>query len=104
MYNWLMYESTDIAMRPVTIFTTVDETVRAIADICKKFGAEAWLFGSQARGTARKGSDIDIAVRSSQFDDVEEALEEIDTVFIIDVVDLSQPHVKGVDDARIRIA
>ena len=99
-----MYEFTDITLRPATIFTTVDETVRAIADVCKRFGAEAWLFGSQARGTARKGSDIDIALRSSRFDDVEEALEEIDTVFTIDVVDLAQPHAKGVDNARIRIA
>lgn len=99
-----MYEFTDIAMRPAVIFTSVEETVRAIADVCKNFGAEAWLFGSQARGTARKGSDIDVAIRSPQFDDIEEAIEEIDTVFSIDVVDLALPHAKGVDDGRIRIA
>ena len=55
-----MYEYCDIAMCPASVLTTVDETVAAVAAICRDHQSEAWLFGSQARHEAHAGSDIDI--------------------------------------------
>lgn len=99
-----MYEYRDIAMQPSVVLTTVDETVAAVAAICRSRQSKAWLFGSQARHEARAGSDIDIAVRSDDFDTVEELVDEIDTVFLIDLIDLNATHKKGLEDAWISIA
>lgn len=99
-----MYEYCDIAMRPASVLTTVDETVAAVAAICRDHQSEAWLFGSQARHEAHAGSDIDIAVRGDDFDAIEELVDEIDTVFLIDLVDLNVTHKKGLEDAWISIA
>lgn len=99
-----LYEYRDIAMRPASVLTTVDETVAAVAAICRSHQSRAWLFGSQARRDAHAGSDIDIAVRSDDFDAVEELVDEIDTVFLIDLVDLNVAHKKGLEDAWISIA
>jgi uncharacterized protein len=39
-----------------------DELERAIAWLDERFGVETlWLFGSEAKGTARPGSDLDLA-------------------------------------------
>lgn len=99
-----MYEYRDIAMRPSTILTTVDETVRAVADICRARDSRAWLFGSQARQRARCGSDIDVAVLSDDFDTIEEEVEALDTIFPIDLVDLTLPHERGIENAWVSIA
>lgn len=99
-----MYEYRDIAMRPSLVLTTVDETVDAIASICRDLGARAWLFGSQARRCAHAGSDIDIAVQSDKFDIVEEMVENLDTVFLIDLIDLNVAYKKGLEHAWVSIA
>lgn len=69
---------------------TTDEIMREIVCICKKHKAtEVILFGSRAKGTARERSDIDIAVRGADFfDSLEEEIEELPTLYTIDVVNL----------------
>jgi predicted nucleotidyltransferase len=57
--------------------------------------ARLWLFGSRARGNARRWSDIDIAVeplrplRAGLLSEVREALEESSLLLDVDLVDLS---------------
>ena len=99
-----LYEYLDISKRPSRVLTSVDETVEAIASICRELGSKAWLFGSQAHHSARPTSDIDIAVLSEVFSEVEEQVESLDTIYPIDLVDLSLPHKKGIEDAWISIA
>lgn len=56
---------------------------------------KAFIFGSWAVGNARKFSDIDIGVQSSRqipndvFSDLEEAFEESDLPYIVEVVDFN---------------
>ncbi len=54
--------------------------------------ARVWLFGSRARGTARRTSDIDIAVDGpipiGLLSHVREALEESNVPVRVDVIDL----------------
>ena len=102
--NSLLFTYQNIADSPATVLNTVDETVAAIAAICRQYGASAWLFGSQAKGTSHLGSDIDIAVRGEAFDAVEESVDALDTVFVVDLVDLRHPYKKGIEDAWINIA
>jgi predicted nucleotidyltransferase len=99
-----LYEYLDIAKKPSCVLTSVDETVGAVASICRELDSKAWLFGSQARGRARLTSDIDIAVLSDDFSEVEERVESLDTVFPIDLIDLSLTYKKGIEDAWINIA
>ena len=55
-----------------------------------------FIFGSRAIGGARKFSDIDIGVKSEKqidsllLSDIEEAFEESDIPYTVDVVDFSQ--------------
>ena len=91
-------------MQPYTVLTSFDETLAAITELCQRYDAKAWLFGSHARGAATKTSDIDIALRCDQFDELEEAIESIETIYLIDVVDLTKPYVKGIEDGWRRIA
>ncbi len=59
-------------------------------------GAEVYLFGSFARGTARRGSDIDLAVlpradaAQGALSRLREALEESWVPYRVDVVDLRE--------------
>lgn len=99
-----MYQYRDIASRPSQVLTSADETVDAIAAICRQANAKAWLFGSYAVGNSHFGSDIDIAVLGDDFDSIEESVEALDTVFLVDLVDLNLPHKKGIEDAWISIA
>lgn len=70
----------------------VDEVIAEITQRCKNYGAQKIiLFGSRAKGTATERSDIDIAVSgvtSSDIFELEEALEDIPTLYTIDLVDL----------------
>lgn len=86
------------------MLTTADETISAVASICQGAHARAWLFGSHAKGSVHFGSDIDIAVLGDDFDFIEESVEALDTVFLVDLVDLNLPHKKGIEDAWISIA
>lgn len=68
----------------------VDEVIHEIVNLCKKYRAEeAILFGSRAKGTETERSDIDIAVSGVRdIDGLQEELEDIPTLYTIDLVDL----------------
>ncbi len=73
------------------------ETARKIVlENLTDYRVKVWLFGSQATGSARLYSDIDIAILPLQplpvrtLSDVRELLEESDIVRNVDVVDLSE--------------
>ena len=60
----------------------IDEVIAEITQRCRNYGAQKIiLFGSRAKGTATERSDIDIF-------ELEEALEDIPTLYTIDLVDL----------------
>lgn len=67
-----------------------EEILREIVRLCKEYGAEkAILFGSRVKETAGERSDFDIAVSGvSSFAGLQEALEEMPTLYSIDLVDL----------------
>ena len=49
------------------------------------------LFGSRAKGTAIERSDFDIAVKGvSDFDRLSEDIENIDTLYKIDIIELEK--------------
>ena len=62
-----------------------------IAEYAEKYGiAKVILFGSRARGTNHKRSDIDIAVSGGDFGEFCYAMdEEVHTLLMFDVVDLN---------------
>lgn len=66
------------------------EVIQEIKALCEKYHASTViLFGSRAKGTARERSDFDIAVSGvEQFDSLEEELEELPTLYKIDLVNL----------------
>ncbi len=68
----------------------VCEVIAEIVAQCKKHGADkVILFGSRAKGTSLERSDIDIAVSGvSEFEELSEAVQEIPTLYGIDIVDL----------------
>ena len=70
----------------------VDEVMTEIIQRCRLYGAQKIiLYGSRAKGTATERSDIDIAVSgvaSHEILDLQENLEEIPTLYTIDLVDL----------------
>lgn len=70
----------------------VDEVITEIVQRCKTYGAyKIILFGSRAKGTATERSDIDIAVSgvdSCDMLELQENLEDIPTLYTIDLVDL----------------
>lgn len=70
----------------------VDEIIAEIILCCRGYDAEkVILFGSRAKGTATERSDIDIAVsgvKSCDILDLEEKLQDIPTLYTIDLVDL----------------
>lgn len=67
----------------------IDEVIAEITQRCRNYGAQKIiLFGSRAKGTATERSDIDIAVSgvaSSDIFELEEALEDIPTLYTIDL-------------------
>lgn len=68
----------------------VEHVINEVVQICKKYSAkQVILFGSRAKGTALERSDIDIAVAGvHDFDCLLEEVEEIPTLYSIDLVDL----------------
>ena len=70
----------------------IQEILEEIQRISRQYGArEVILFGSRAKGTETERSDIDIAVSgvaSHEILDLQENLEEIPTLYTIDLVDL----------------
>ena len=69
-----------------------DEVISRVVDLCREYDAKkVILYGSRAKGTAGERSDIDIAVSgvaSHEILDLQENLEEIPTLYTIDLVDL----------------
>lgn len=70
----------------------VDEVIIEIIQQCRKYGAKKIiLFGSRAKGTETERSDIDIAVAgvaSCDIYELQEELDDIPTLYTIDLVDL----------------
>lgn len=69
---------------------TIDEILTDVITICKRYQAkEVILFGSRAKGTEWKRSDIDLAISGViRFDDLQEAIENIPTLLSFDVVNM----------------
>ena len=69
---------------------TIENILKNIIDLCAKFsGVGVILFGSRAKGTNTERSDIDIAVKGvKDIWELQEKLEEIPTLYKIDLVDL----------------
>ena len=69
---------------------SVDDVLQRIIEICKELSAEkVYLYGSRAKGTNLERSDIDIAAAGvKEFERLEEAVEEIDTLYTIDLLNL----------------
>ncbi|MDI6750895.1 MAG: nucleotidyltransferase domain-containing protein [Rhodocyclaceae bacterium] len=69
---------------------------RILAPLLMRTGAKLKLFGSRARGDARRTSDIDLAIIANQNSDaaelaaIREALEESNVPFRIDLIDYSR--------------
>jgi len=69
---------------------TAEMVLEEIIRCCEKHQVEeAVLFGSRAKGTALPRSDFDIAVSGApDFDGLSEDMEEIPTLYTIDLVDM----------------
>ena len=69
---------------------TIENILKNIIDLCVQFSADCViLFGSRAKGTNTERSDIDIAVKGvKDIWELQEKLEEIPTLYKIDLVDL----------------
>ena len=69
---------------------TIENILKNIIDLWTQFSADrVILFGSRAKGTNTDRSDIDIAVRGvKNIWELQEKLEEIPTLYKIDLVDL----------------
>lgn len=67
-----------------------DEVIRQVADICRAHRAKkVILYGSRAKGTANKRSDIDIAVaEADNFDELVEKVDELPTLYSVDLLNL----------------
>ncbi len=69
---------------------------RAVAPLARQYGVEVRLFGSRARGDARRVSDIDLALCASQplplaaLAQIRQSLEDSPVPFRIDVVDYAR--------------
>lgn len=74
----------------VTQGMQMEEIMERIVEICQRHAVrQTVLFGSRAKGTALERSDIDIAVSGAEdFRAVQEEMEELPTLYKIDVVNL----------------
>lgn len=68
----------------------VEQLISKVVELCSLYNVqEVVLFGSRAKDTARERSDIDIAVSGvSAFDELQEEIENIETLYTIDLVNL----------------
>ncbi len=83
-----------------SVNTEVLRVARQVADVVRRIipdpAYQVLLFGSWAAGTARERSDIDIgiegprAVPPAVMIRIREACEELTTLYVVDVVDMSQ--------------
>jgi predicted nucleotidyltransferase len=68
--------------------------VRAVLRAHLPAGTQAWAFGSRATGSARRYSDLDLAVEGAEpvgldvMGEIAEALSESDLPYKVDVIDL----------------
>ena len=83
--------------RPLTIpDQDRDQIRRIVIEGFKGFDVRVFLFGSQIKGNAHLGSDVDVAVLSSQplpigtLSQVREALEDSTVPQVVELVDLGQ--------------
>ena len=69
---------------------TREEVPKKAAGLCRKYRAkEIILYGSRAKGTALKKSDIDIAVSGVRdFEGLAEEIDEIPTLYTVDLLNL----------------
>lgn len=86
--------STDHGPNPTVAQYSLSEIQRIAADVLSGLDAELYLFGSWARGDARRTSDIDIAVRLPQManetviTELRSRFDNSNIPYRIDVVDL----------------
>ena len=75
---------------------TISEIKKIIFQFLNPQKDKVFVFGSRATGGSRKFSDVDIGVKSNKqidlslLSDIEEAFEESDIPYTVDVVDFSQ--------------
>ena len=71
---------------------TLDQIIERVKQIGEKYHAEqVILFGSFAKGTATKYSDIDIAVSGvKEMESFQQEIEEIETLRSFDIVDIEK--------------
>ncbi len=73
----------------------LEEAKRIILDKLRGVDANVYLFGSWARGEARRHSDIDVAIAAAEplpaalLLELEEALEASEILYPVDLVDLN---------------
>lgn len=74
----------------------VEEVRRIVIEGLRGYPARVWLFGSWARGTPARTSDIDVAVLPLEplpiglLADIRDRLEESLVIYPVDLVDLSE--------------
>ena len=79
---------------PIDISAGHLDTVRSVLRTHLPHGVEVWVFGSRARGAARRSSDLDLALEGPVRLDrkllaaIENAFEDSDLPYTVDVVDL----------------
>jgi uncharacterized protein len=94
-----------MAVNPTRI-QAIEELRRMVLAALCEHDAEAWLFGSCARGEALQHSDIDIAILprdelpSAFFSDLAEGVEESSIPYDVDIVDLCSAGPTLVDEVR----
>lgn len=82
-----------------------EEVIQAVAELCRHFSAvEVILFGSRAKGTARERSDIDVTVSGvKDFDALAEQIEELPTLYSIDLFVIHWMHLQKQNSGIFRI-
>ena len=79
---------------PIDISAGHLNTVRSVLRTHLPRGVEVWVFGSRARGAARRSSDLDLALEGPVRLDrkllaaIENAFEDSDLPYTVDVIDL----------------
>jgi len=81
-------------MKSVTKRADVSGILKQVIEICSRDGniQKVILHGSWAKGTAMERSDIDIALvgEDINLENITDAIEQIDTLYTIDLVDVNQ--------------